>query len=68
MGTVYGRIVKRYKENFQYLVKQISNIVSPTSSTDAKDKMNNLFGFKKVFLMLSDVGRLVALSATDGSI
>lgn len=30
--------------------------------------MNNLFGFKKVFLMLTDVGRLIALSATDGQI
>ena len=30
--------------------------------------MDNLFGFKKVFLMLTDVGRLVALSATDGKV
>jgi hypothetical protein len=30
--------------------------------------MNGLFGFKKVFLMLTDVGRLIALSSTDGKI
>lgn len=33
-----------------------------------KDGLQSTFGFKKVFLLLTDVGRLVALSATDGQV
>jgi hypothetical protein len=66
--SVSSRILNRYKENINYLVNHLSGLVTPRSSAAVKDSMNNLFGFKKVFLMLSDVGRLVALSATDGRV
>jgi glycerol-3-phosphate responsive antiterminator len=68
LGSVTSRIVNRYKENFNYLINHLSGIVTPRSAVAVKDSMNNLFGFKKVFLMLTDVGRLVALSATDGKV
>lgn len=61
-----SRIINRYIENFNYLVNHLSSMVTPRSTAAVKESMNNLFGFKKVFLMLSDVGRLIALSATDG--
>jgi hypothetical protein len=66
IASVTSRILNRYKENFSYLVNHLSGLVTPRSSAAIKDSMNNLFGFKKVFLMLTDVGRLVALTATDG--
>jgi glycerol-3-phosphate responsive antiterminator len=68
ISTVTSRILNRYKENLNYLVNHLSGIVTPRSSAAVKDSLDNLFGFKKVFLMLTDVGRLVALSATDGKV
>jgi len=30
--------------------------------------MSNLFGFKKVFLMLTEAGKVVAISSVDGRV
>jgi hypothetical protein len=65
------RIVNRYKENFAYLLRHLQDLTKSfgsEGSIEIKDSMNGLFGFKKVFLMLTDVGRLIALSSTDGKI
>jgi hypothetical protein len=53
------------------LVKHLKNFAESfgsKGSVAAKESMNGLFGFKKVFLLLTDVGRLIALSATDGKV
>lgn len=34
----------------------------------AKDSLQATFGFKKIFLMLTEVGKLIAISSSDGSI
>jgi hypothetical protein len=63
--------VNRYKENFAYLVRHLQDLTKSfgsEGSIEIKNNMNGLFGFKKVFLMLTDVGRLIALSSTDGKI
>jgi hypothetical protein len=65
------RIMNRYRENFAYLVRHLQDVTKSfgsEGSIEKKDSMNGLFGFKKVFLMLTDVGRLIALTATDGKI
>jgi hypothetical protein len=69
LNTIPARIAKRYKENFNYLVNQVSNIFnSVRTSASVKDGLNSLFGFKKIFLMLTDVGKVIAISSTDGAV
>lgn len=63
--------MNRYKENFQYLVNHLNSYIQSVqqSGKDAlKESLNTLFGFKKTFLLLSDVGRLVAVSSHDGKV
>ena len=71
LDSVPTRIVTRYKENFNYLLNQFKSVIKSIKGqggTAFKETLNNVFGFKKVFLMLTEVGRLVAVSSQDGSI
>ena len=66
-ASIPNLIVNRYKENFNYLVRHVESLFN-RGRTVVKEGLHASFGFKKVFLMLSDAGRLVALSATDGQV
>jgi hypothetical protein len=71
LASLPTRILNRYKENFSYLLRHLQDLpksFGSEGSVEKKDTMNGLFGFKKVFLMLTDVGRLIALTATEGKI
>lgn len=67
LADVPARIVNRYKENFNYLVGQVQGFIGQ-GSVYAKDSLQATFGFKKVFLMLTEVGKLIAISSSDGAI
>lgn len=71
LAALPTRIMNRYKENFAYLLRHLQDLPQSFGSegnVEKKDSMNGLFGFRKVFLMLTDVGRLIALTATDGKV
>jgi hypothetical protein len=65
LAAVPNRIIARYQENFQYLVNHVTQVLDSLrgrgQSTQIKDKLTSVFGFRKVFLMLTDVGKLVAV-------
>lgn len=67
VASIPTLIINRYKENFNYLVNHLEGLFKSGRSA-VKDGLQSTFGFKKVFLLLTDVGRLVALSATDGQV
>lgn len=71
LESIPTRIANRYKENFQYLVNHLKSMgdqLSSKGSTAIKDNLSSQFGFRKVFLMLTDVGKLVAVSSIDGAV
>jgi hypothetical protein len=70
-SSIAERIANRYRENFGFLLRHLQDMTQSfgaEGNASKKDSMNGLFGFKKVFLMLTDVGKLVALTSTDGKI
>jgi hypothetical protein len=71
IDQIPARIIKRYTENFAYLVSSFMKIAKagdPSKISLITDTLGDQFGFKKILLMLSDVGKLVALTSDSGQV
>jgi len=61
------RIIQRYVENTQFLVKSVKSIFQSKQVTEINESSQDTYGFKKTLLLLTEPGKLYALSALDGS-
>jgi len=72
-ADVPGKIMRRYWENFQFF---LHTIVSLLQNDDVASIMKDgsasiegeMFGFTKTFILLTEPGKIVALSSMDGSV
>ena len=62
----------RYRENALYIINHIISLVEYLQSSEAKtfitEALGVQFGFKKLFIGLTDVGKIVSFSSIDGKV
>lgn len=66
-----ARLVARYTENVAFAMNHLKNLIYPKKISPTgllTETLGGQFGFKKVFLMLTEPGKLIAISSTDGTI
>lgn len=64
---VPSRIIQRYVENAQFLVRSVKSIFKSKDVADILESSQDTYGFKKILLLLTEPGKLYALSSLDGS-
>ena len=66
------RIITRYHDNLQFLLKNINLLIesirNKVSMSGISDELGVHFGFKKMFIALTECGKLVSLSSIDGHV
>lgn len=62
-----ARIMERYLENAEFLVKSISQIFGSQDVTSINNQQDT-YGFKKTLVLLTAPGKLFALSSSDGAL
>jgi len=67
------RIIKRYTDNFKYLVSQAMALVDTLSgkkddSASITPEHEDSFGFKKTLVLLTKPNKVIAISSENGSI
>lgn len=70
------RILNRYQENFKYLANHIIHTIQQIQNAARGTKLNSLlsesmgiqFGFKKIFIMWTEVNKVIAVSSIDGQV
>jgi hypothetical protein len=68
-----ARIIQRYVENARFFVTSVMSLFNPenaalTSTKSKQSEIESLFGFHKTLVLLTKPGKIVAVSAADGSI
>jgi len=62
----------RYRENALYIINHILSLVQYLKSSETKtfitDSLGVQFGFKKLFVGLTDVGKILSFSSIDGKV
>ena len=61
------RIVRRYFENFNFIVDGLMKVITGDNSSDIRDEPD-LFGFDKTLVLLTKPGKVVAMSTQTGNI
>eukprot|EP00347_Sterkiella_histriomuscorum_P017346 403349738 len=69
------KIMNRYKENIEFLIDQVISLTKylqnrgkEQQETGISESLGVSFGFRKMFIALTEVGKLLALSSTNGKV
>lgn len=66
-SEVPKRIMQRYAENAEYLVKFISSLFKQ-ENVAAISNVQDTYGFKKTLILLTEPGKLFALQSNDATV